>query len=153
MVSFCSKMESEGDKTTLCEWSCCNYRLHLLVVVTLIQTITDRWLSSASAGLRPPTSPKEQKINATPVLEDGKMNIRIENSKRNIYSCKVEISLKNEDIIYTSPMLAPNQSLEYATVDADIPEGSYDGVAVFRYFDGENELEVQSSVKLKINMR
>lgn len=92
------------------------------------------------------------KINATPILEDGKLNIRIENSLRNVYSCHVEVFLA-EKIIYTSPLISPNQSLEFATIDGKYPTGTYDGVAVFHYLDGEKELEVTSSVKLKIDVR
>ncbi|MFZ2539206.1 MAG: hypothetical protein WAX04_09945, partial [Oscillospiraceae bacterium] len=73
------------------------------------------------------------KINATPILENGKMNIRIENSSRNIYSCHVKVTayIKGEKkTIYNSPLIEPNHLMEYATIDESLVKGSYDGKAV-----------------------
>ncbi|GEM_PF-6439081 len=96
------------------------------------------------------------KINATPILENGRMNIRIENSIRNTLDCQVEIAVDltdGEAVIYNSPMLAPNQSLEYATVETDLPRGSHTGTATFHYFENEEQLATTSSVRLTVHVR
>lgn len=96
------------------------------------------------------------KINATPILENGRMNIRIENSARNTLDCRVEITVdleEGETVIYNSPLLAPNQSLEYATIETSLPQGSYAGTATFHYFEGEKELATTSSVRLTVHVR
>lgn len=92
------------------------------------------------------------KINATPILEDGKMNIRIENSVRNVLDCYVEVFVSDE-IIYKSPLLHPDESLEFATVAVKIAPAVYDGTAVFHYYADNEELETTSSVRLKIDVR
>ena len=83
------------------------------------------------------------------------MNIRVENSARNTLNCRVEITvdLEDETVIYNSPMLAPNQSLEYATVETDLPRGSHTGTATFHYFEEEEQLATTSSVQLTIHVR
>lgn len=96
------------------------------------------------------------KINATPILENGRMNIRLENSTRNTLDCQVEITVDSADgetVIYNSPMLAPNQSLEYATVETDLPKGSHTGTATFHYFENEEQLATTSSVRLTVHVR
>lgn len=80
------------------------------------------------------------------------MNIRIENSVRNIYDCYAEVFIR-EEIIYKSPVISPDQSLEFATVMVDFTPGEYDGMAVFHYLDGKEELEVSSSVRLVVGVR
>lgn len=96
------------------------------------------------------------KINATPIAEKGKMNIRIENSQRNLLKCRIDVKLDIDGkmtALYQSPILSPNQSLEYATVDESLPKGSYDGIATFHYFDDQQELSTTSSVKLVVFVR
>ena len=96
------------------------------------------------------------KINATPILENGRTNIRIENSARNVLSCEVEITVNLEEgevVIYHSPRLTPNQSLEYATIETALPQGSYNGIATFHYFNGAEALTTTSSVRLTIYVR
>lgn len=96
------------------------------------------------------------KINATPIVEDGQMNLRIENSSRNAYSCHVKVVTDadgKELLLYNSPLIAPNQSMEYTTLEQHLPPGIYDANAVFTYFEGEKQLSVNTTIQLILNVR
>lgn len=95
------------------------------------------------------------KVNATPIIKEGSMNIRVENSARNLYDCYVEVEMEQSgtsEMIYKSPLIQPEQSLEYATIEADYPPGVYDGRARFRFFDNDGNLLGNATVKLIINI-
>lgn len=95
------------------------------------------------------------KINATPIIKDGSMNIRIENSDRNIYDCMVTVGMMlgdTSEIIYTSPLISPDQALEYATIGEDYPSGVYDGKANFKFFADDGSLLGNATVSLTINI-
>ena len=96
-------------------------------------------------------------INTTPIVEDGKMNIRIENSQRNSLACHVKIITDIdgvETVIYHSPLMKPNSSIENATLIHDLSEGAYHGKAIFTYFDEEEKpLDVTTNIQLMMNVR
>lgn len=108
------------------------------------------------------------KINSTPTLADGKMNLRVENSERNGYACRVEVALvfdweengntTEESVpVYRSPLIQPGQSLEDCTIKAPVEPGKYQAVAQYTLYpqdqgeDGEpvgkNNIALQLTVK------
>lgn len=98
------------------------------------------------------------KINSTPTLKNGEMNLKIQNTKRNSGWCKVDIYTDGEsggiNIIYSSPLLSPGESVETAKVDTEILPGKYDAVAKYVLYSdskGKNEVGV-TEIKLKLTV-
>lgn len=91
------------------------------------------------------------------VVEEGMMNIsissviefenggaegevKIENSPANHYLMQVEISLNDTgEVVYTSEILEPNYHIQYATLDVNLPAGSYPCTATFYALDPDTE--------------
>lgn len=95
------------------------------------------------------------KINATPIVKNGSMNLRVENSERNLYNCTVEVEMEygeSTEIIYKSPLINPNQALEYATVAGDFIPGVYEGKANFKFLTDDGKLLGNATVSLTINI-
>ena len=96
-------------------------------------------------------------MNTTPILKEGKMNIRVENSSRNTLDCHVKVIAYVdgvEQLVYDSPLIAPDSFIEFATVEEVLPEGICDGKAIFTYFDEEGkQLDVTTSVQLIITVK
>ena len=106
------------------------------------------------------------KINTSPVLENGKLNVRIESPEAEnsefvaIYdyyiNAKVDanynvIEQYEEPInIYTSPKIYGNENLEFATVDADLEEGYYTGVCYCSIYDTNDNFLMTNGAVLKI---
>jgi cell division protein YceG involved in septum cleavage len=65
-------------------------------------------------------------LNATPSLDsEGFYNIGIESNQRNINNYIVEIvELKNEKVIWKSPLIEPNHHIKKAKMFVDLPKGS-----------------------------
>lgn len=106
------------------------------------------------------------KINTSPVLENGKLNVRIESPEAEnsefvaIYdyyiNAKVDanynvIEQYEEPInIYTSPKVYGNENLEFATVDTDLEEGYYTGVCYCSIYDTNDNFLMTNGAVLKI---
>lgn len=106
------------------------------------------------------------KINTSPVLENGKLNVRIESPEAEnsefvaIYdyyiNAKVDanynvIEQYEEPInIYTSPKIYGNENLEFATVDTDLEEGYYTGVCYCSIYDTNDNFLMTNGAVLKI---
>jgi hypothetical protein len=68
------------------------------------------------------------RINANPVFPaDCKSgNLRIENPARNIYCMQVELILdETGEILYSSPLIKPNQYIEYIGLARQLPGGDH----------------------------
>ncbi len=87
-------------------------------------------------------------VNSIPPIKDGKIFIGIDNSKENKYSCVVKVRIDNvietndselqitKPIeIYTSPLLHPNEYIEYGNVNQNLPKGKYNGTATFYHYN------------------
>lgn len=106
------------------------------------------------------------KINTSPILSDGKLNVRIESPEAEnsefvaIYdyyiNAKVDanynvIEQYEEPInIYTSPKIYGNENLEFATVDTDLEEGYYTGVCYCSIYDTNDNFLMTNGAVLKI---
>ena len=94
------------------------------------------------------------RINTTPTLDNGKLNIRIENPAKNKAACQVDISVKLKDstkVIYRSGRIEPNQSLEYCTIDAKLPAGRYSAVAHYVLYN-KQDIVGQYNIELDLNV-
>lgn len=88
------------------------------------------------------------KLNVTPTLENNRLNLRIENPKRNEYACKVSMIVKvndDEQVFYTSPLIKPDESLEYCTIDKSLLSGRYYAYAQYTLFKPDTEEEVSKT--------
>lgn len=92
------------------------------------------------------------RINPTPELINGKMNLRLENPSHNIYSCQVEIVLtENEKVIYKSARIDPNKTLEYCTVSESLPKGTHQATVKYMFYETGTENNTgQCNVKIDI---
>lgn len=106
------------------------------------------------------------KINTSPILSDGKMNVRIESPEAEnsefvaIYNycinAKVDanynvIEQYDEPInIYTSPEIYGNENLEYATVTTELEEGYYTGVCYCSIYDTNGNFLMTNGAVLKV---
>jgi len=74
------------------------------------------------------------RINANPVFtadcKNG--NLRIENPARNIYSMQVELILdETGEILYSSPLIKPNQYIEYIGLSQKLASGDHTATVRF----------------------
>lgn len=82
------------------------------------------------------------KINANPVFnrECTAGNVRIENPPENRYNMVVVITLdETGDTIYISPVIQPNQYLEYIRLPTPLEPGAYPATATFQAIDDNQE--------------
>lgn len=108
------------------------------------------------------------KINCTPTLENGKMNIRIESpaeeNKNLAFKVKVYVLEKvdsegkvvetyENNLIYTSPMVYANENIENCTVKTEIETGKYVGRAVYEIYDLEGNAIGQTACRLNITVK
>lgn len=115
--------------------------------------LTTGSLSDAQAALLKPDY-FNIRINSTPVLKKGKLNLRIENSSKNTYGCRVEVVLSDDaTTIYRSQLLNPGQSLENCTISKELPSGTHPATACYTLYDlGTGQEAGKSNVKLSINV-
>lgn len=74
------------------------------------------------------------RINANPVFAANckSGNLRIENPVRNIYNMQVELVLdETGEILYSSPLIKPNQYIEYVGLARQLNSGSHAATARF----------------------
>ena len=136
---------------------------------TRVETIADEKGTGSLDGEEPVKYKSEGfrfKINTSPILSDGKLNVRIESPEAEnsefvaIYdyyiNAKVDanynvIEQYEEPInIYTSPKVYGNENLEYATVDTDLEEGYYTGVCYCSIYDTNGNFLMTNGAVLKI---
>lgn len=68
------------------------------------------------------------RINANPYFEADcrNGNLRIENPARNRYCMQAELILdETGEILYTSPLIKPNQYIEYVALARQLPSGNH----------------------------
>lgn len=91
----------------------------------------------------------EIRLNVTPKYEEGKLNLRVENSDMNSISVIITVELQGKEI-YRSAVLSPGNSIEYATVNAEIPKGKTPAYVMFNYLDDAGKIYQSSSVNITI---
>lgn len=109
------------------------------------------------------------KLNCTPTVENGSMNIRIESpAEENAdYGFVVKVyTLQEADVegnvlegmsdepvqIYESPLIFANENIEYCELDQMIKSGTYIGRATYDVYDLEQNFIGQTAVKLMIKV-
>lgn len=93
------------------------------------------------------------KINPTPELVNGKMNIHLENPSNNIYSCRVEIVLdESSKNIYLSPVITPNKTLEHCSIREPLNKGIHKAMVKYVFFEIDTE-KVVGQCNVKINIK
>ena len=106
------------------------------------------------------------KINTSPVLSEGKLNVRIESPEAENaefvaiydYYINAKVDVNNNVIeeydepinIYTSPEIYGNENLEYATVTTPIEEGYYTGVCYCSIYDTNGNFLMTNGAVLRI---
>lgn len=120
------------------------------------------------------TSPMETvyfniNLNATPTIQDNKMNLRvvnkgIVNNEENRLSCVVKVTLvskadengnvvKNIDkpiLIYESPLIKPSENIENCAIDIPVEPGRYVGRAMYDIYDSNMYLVGHTAARLDI---
>ena len=96
------------------------------------------------------------RINANPVFEAGGKNgnLRIENIPQNRYDMVVSVTLDDTgETIYRSPLIHPNQYVEYADLGVSLGSGIYRATALFEAFDSDGAPagRVQAGIKITIS--
>lgn len=100
-------------------------------------------------------------INSLITLRDGKADVRIENVPANNYYMQVDLyvypetgSTDNPQMIYQSGVIQQGHYIETADAETDLPEGYYDGLAVFHalYPDETMEEIGQTSMNVVIHI-
>ncbi len=109
------------------------------------------------------------KLNCTPTVENGSMNIRIESpAEENAdYGFVVKVyALQEADVegnvlkdmsdepvqIYESPLIFANENIEYCELDQMIKSGTYIGRATYDVYDLEQNFIGQTAAKLMIKV-
>lgn len=79
--------------------------------------------------------------------KDSYTDVGIYNNLESGYLLQVTITTENDEVVYKSPMLEPDQRIESAKItNTDIKEGEYTCNAQFEFFtlDGENLVTTQN---------
>lgn len=99
------------------------------------------------------------KINLNPVFEglNGKGNLFIQNSSSNHSNIQVHIYLEeNDELVYVSPVLKPNQSIseDVLTNTENLSSGSHKALAMFSIIDPEtNEKTSETGIKINLTIK
>ena len=99
------------------------------------------------------------KINLNPVFEglNGKGNLMIQNSKSNMSNIQVSIYLEETNqLIYTSPVLKPNQSIseDVLTETENLEPGTHKALAMFSILNPETgDKTSETGIKLTITIK
>lgn len=96
------------------------------------------------------------KININPVFESGKSkgNLMIQNSKDNLSNMKVFIFMEDtKELLYESPIIAPNQSVVEDVLIKDLDAGTYNCVATFYILDPETHQKInEAGIKITLTV-
>lgn len=96
------------------------------------------------------------RINANPIFTaDCKSgNLRIENPTRNIYSMQAELILdETGEILYSSPLILPNQYVEYVGLSRQLESGNYAATVRFIAIHPDTDAymgEVAAAISLSV---
>lgn len=99
------------------------------------------------------------KINLNPVFNgaEGKGNLMIQNSSSNLSNIQVSIYLEeSNELIYVSPVLKPNQSIQDDTLTypKHVSSGSYKALAMFSVLNPETgEKNSETGIKLTLTVK
>jgi hypothetical protein len=136
-----------------------------------IDNNTDKTASEFTNNQGKPPEPAyfNVNLNLTPTIENGKMNLRVQNTgkargKPNDLSCVVEIQLiskkdytgrlietyKEPLNIYRSPVLKPSEKIEFCTITKNIAPGRYEGRALYTIYDNQHKIIGTTAAKLDI---
>lgn len=97
------------------------------------------------------------RINANPCFSaDCKSgNLRIENPARNIYCMQAELILdETGEVLYSSPLIKPNQYIEYVPLSRQLPIGDYPATVRFVAIRPETDAymgEVAAAITLSVS--
>jgi hypothetical protein len=97
------------------------------------------------------------RINANPIFTaDCKSgNLRIENPARNIYSMQVELILdETGEVLYSSPLIQPNQYVEYVGLSQQLESGEHPATARFIAIHPDTDAymgEVAAAISLSVS--
>ncbi len=99
-------------------------------------------------------------MNPTPVIRDGKINVRIENVPANKYYLQADVYLypekgnaDNAELVYRSGVIRQEFYIEEGDAETDAGDGTYDGLAVFSALDPETMEEIgKTSMTLVITV-
>lgn len=135
---------------------------------TEVETVTDEKGTGSLDGekLEYTSEGFRFKINTSPVLSEGKLNVRIESPEAENaefvaiydYYINAKVDVNNNVIeeydepinIYTSPEIYGNENLEYATVTTELEEGYYTGVCYCSIYDTNGNFLMTNGAVLKI---
>lgn len=99
------------------------------------------------------------KINLNPVFNDvkGKGNLMIQNSSSNKSNIQVSIYLEeSNELIYTSPILKPNQSIseDQLTHPEKVTTGTHKALAMFSILNPETDEKVsETGIKITLTVK
>jgi hypothetical protein len=97
------------------------------------------------------------RINANPVFNaDCKSgNLRVENPARNIYCMQIELILdETGEILYSSPLIKPNQYIEYVGLSRQLTPGEYAATVRFVAIHPDTDAymgEVAAAITLSVS--
>lgn len=135
---------------------------------TEVETVTDEKGTGSLDGekLEYTSEGFRFKINTSPVLSEGKLNVRIESPEAENaefvaiydYYINAKVDVNNNVIeeydepinIYTSPEIYGNENIEYATVNTELEEGYYTGVCYCSIYDTNGNFLMTNGAVLKI---
>ncbi len=96
-------------------------------------------------------------INSNPVFDAAckEGNIRIENPQNSYYHQQVKIYLEGEEEpVYESPVIKPNQYIEYCALSRQLPSGDHKAVAYFYALDPETGQTIgQAGAQITITVK
>lgn len=96
------------------------------------------------------------RINANPVFSNDckSGNLRIENPVRNIHNMQVELILdRTGEILYSSPLIKPNQYIEYVGLNQQLSTGDHAATARFIAIHSDSNAyigEVAAAISLSV---
>ena len=100
-------------------------------------------------------------MNPTPVIENGEINVRIENVPANHYYLQADVYLYPEkgngetsELVYRSGIIKQQFYIENGKADTDVEPGEYDGIAIFSALDPDTMEEIgKTSLTLVITVK
>lgn len=96
-------------------------------------------------------------INSNPVFDTAckEGNIRIENPQNSYYHQQVKIYVEGEEEpVYESPVIKPNQYIEYCALSRQLPSGDHKAAAYFYALDPETGQTIgQAGAQITITVK
>lgn len=118
-------------------------------------SLTDGLLASEEILPIPPDMFKIR-LNATPTLDNGVLNLRAENVAENEYACRITIVLTDGEqegrTLYASPLIPPGKSLDTCAVPVRLPQGVYSAVAKYILVDPASPETVKGETHIRLEL-